>query len=443
MNPLKILVIEDDAQVRQFLTERLAREGYEVQAAANGQAGLQLSEAYIFETALIDIQLGDMTGIEVLEAIKRRDTDVDIVIMTGNPEVDTAVQALRLGAYDYLVKPLQWTELKFLLDRIVERRYLRAEVTSLRTRLGETASSGELIGASPLLEKVRDTITKVAPTDTIVLIQGESGTGKERVASAIHQLSLRNKGPFVPINCAAIPSELIESELFGHQKGAFSGATTDSRGLFRSAEKGTLLLDEVGELPLQLQPKLLRVLQEKEVRPVGGSQVHKVDVRVIAATNQNLEAAVQAGKFRQDLFFRLNVVRIEPPPLRKMKETIPALVMHFIRTLNHRFARQVLSVTPEAMSALRAYDFPGNVRELQNILERAYALGANGQIGAADLPSLGTHTAHSQTRTLEDLERELISETLHLHGGDKEKTAGALEMSQRTLYRRLRKLGLQ
>jgi DNA-binding NtrC family response regulator len=393
---------------------------------------------------LIDIHLGDMTGIDVLEALKRRDAELDVVIMTGFPEVGTAVQALRLGAYDYLIKPLEWTVLKRLLERMVERRYLRAEVTSLRTRLSETVMSAELIGASPMLEHVRDTIGKVAPTDTGVLIQGESGTGKELVASAIHQLSRRNKGNFVPINCSAIPAELMESELFGHQKGAFSGATTDSPGLFRSADHGTLFLDEVGDLPLPLQPKLLRVLQEKEVRPVGGTQVYKLDVRIVAATNQNLDAAVQEGKFRQDLFFRLNVVRIEAPPLRRMKESIPTLVMHFIRALNHRFGRRVHSIAPKAMSALMVYDFPGNVRELQNILERAYALGANEQIEVADLPSLTSYSERnvSGTRTIEDLERDLISETLRANGDDKLKAAEALGMSPRTLYRRLKKLGL-
>ena len=442
MNPLKIVLIEDDVQVRQLLSDRLTQEGYELQTASSGQAGLQLCETYIFDAALIDIHLGDMTGIEVLEAVKRRDPELDVVVMTGSPDVDTAVQALRLGAYDYLIKPLQWIELKGLLERIAERRYLRAEVTSLRTRLGETPAAGELIGLSPLLMEVRDTIAKVAPTNTVILIEGESGTGKELIASAIHQLSTRNKGPFVPINCSAIPLELMESELFGHQKGSFSGATTDSRGLFRSADGGTLFLDEVGDLPAQLQPKLLRVLQEREVRPVGGSQVHKVDVRVVAATNQNLEAAVQDGRFRQDLYFRLNVVRIVPPPLRKMKESIPTLVMHFVRALNHRFGRQVHNVAPEAMAALIAYDYPGNVRELQNILERAYALGVNGQINPADLPSLNSHMASTQTRSLDDLERTLIGETLRAHGGDKLKAAGALDMSQRTLYRRLKKLGL-
>ena len=438
MNSFKLLLIEDDVQIRLFLNERLKRQGYDVRDADSGRAGLSLLETSVFDAALIDIHLPDMTGMEVLETLKRRDPEIDAVVMTGLPEVETAIQALRLGAYDYLIKPLDWFSLHHLLKRIIERRYLQAEVTTLRTRLAGTPPFSELIGSSPPMQRIKEIIAKVAPTDTVVLIEGESGTGKEVLAGAIHRLSERSKGSFVPVNCAAIPAELIESELFGHQKGAFSVATADSRGLFRSADGGTLFLDEVGELPLLMQPKLLRVLQEKEVRPVGSSQVHHVDVRIVAATNQNLEAAVQGGKFRQDLFFRLNVVRIQPPPLREMKEDIPALVMHFVRNMNRRFGRQVASIAPDALATLATYRFPGNVRELENIMERAYALGANTQITSADLPSLRS----SAPPTLEDLERGLIEGTLRTHGNDKAKAAEALGLSERTLYRRLKKLGL-
>ena len=443
MGPLKILIIEDDDEIRRLLEERLIRDGYEVRTAENGRAGLAQLQTTLFDAALIDIDLPDMTGIDVLEDLKRRDQEIDVVMMTGFPEVETAVQALRLGAYDYLIKPLETISLQHSLKRIVERRYLRQEVTSLRTRLAEAPPLGELVGASRAMQQIKDVIAKVAPTDTAVLIQGESGTGKELVAGAIHRLSARSAGPFVAINCAAIPAELMESELFGHQKGAFSGASADSRGLFRSADGGTLFLDEVGELPMSMQPKLLRVLQEREVRPVGSGQVHRVDVRIVAATNQNLEAAVAAGKFRQDLFFRLNVVLIEPPPLRDMKEDIPALGMHFIRKLNRRFGRQVGSVAPDALAVLSAYRFPGNTRELENIIERAYALGANTQITIADLPVLAPGPAPgAEPRTLEDLERELVTATLRAHGNDKAKTAEVLGLSERTLYRRLKKLGL-
>lgn len=453
MSSFKILLTEDDESVRELLLDRLQREGYEVIPAGCGKDALRLLDSHVFDAALIDINLPDMTGIEVLEGIRQRDADIDSVMMTGYPELESAVQALRLGAYDYLQKPLEWVSLQHVMRRIVERRYLRAEVHSLRTRLGETPPLGELVGSSTAMQTVKDTIAKVAPTDSVVLIEGESGTGKELIAAAIHRWSARRKGPFVPVNCAAIPAELMESELFGHIKGAFSSATTDSRGLFRTAEGGTLFLDEVGELPLQMQPKLLRVIQERELRAVGSAQVQRVDIRLIAATNQNLSQAVAAGTFRKDLYFRLNVVRIEPPPLRQIKEDIQPLVLHFIRRLNAKFGRQVQSATKEALDALRGYDFPGNVRELENLLERAYALGASTQIDVADLPSLtqgapaprpGAESSPeaSSSQKLEALERELIVESLQNFGNDKARAAEALGLSERTLYRRLKKLGI-
>jgi DNA-binding NtrC family response regulator len=445
MNTLRILLIEDDAAIRELLRVRLTQAGYELSAADCGGKGFELLKTAVFDVALIDIHLPDMTGIEILKEVKRYDPGIDALMMTGFPEVETAVQALRLGADDYLIKPIEWQSLLNSLRRLAEYRYLQSEVRLLRRRLAENPPVGELVGSSEAIKGIQNMITKVAPTDTAILIEGESGTGKELIAAAIHRLSGRRKGPFVPINCSAIPTELVESELFGYRKGAFSGASADSRGLFRSADGGTLFLDEIGELPMSVQPKLLRVLQEKQVRPVGDTEVYRIDVRFIAATNQKLEAAVREGKFRQDLFFRLNVVRIEPPPLRAMKEDIPALVMHFMRKLNRRFGRQLGGVEPEAMAALMTYDFPGNIRELENIIERAYALGANTQIMAKDLPVLRqpyAAPASTTPSTLEELERDLIRATLDAHSNDKGKTAAALGLSQRTLYRRLKKLGL-
>jgi DNA-binding NtrC family response regulator len=448
MNTFRMLLVEDDEQVSYFLHERLTRAGYDVKTAATGKAGLALMETIMFDAALVDIHLPDMPGIDVLEAAKRYDSEIDIVVMTGYPEVETAVQALRLGAYDYLIKPLQWVPLHHSINRIIERRYLRQEVTALRSQLASTPTIDELIGLSPQIQQIKETIAKVAMSDTAVLIEGESGTGKKLVATAIHKSSARSKGPFVAINCAAIPADLMESELFGHQKGAFSGTMADSRGLFRSADGGTLFLDELGELPLPLQPKLLRVLQDKEVRPVGSTQLFPVDVRIIAATNQRLETAIQEGRFRQDLYFRLNVVRIEPPPLRQIRSDLPALIMHFIRRLNREFGRQVASVAPDAMAALMTYDFPGNIRELENIIERAYVLGAQGELKFADLPSLISErksapcAANIALNSLDELERELIVATLRNHQNDKEKAAQSLGMSERTLYRRLKKLGV-
>ena len=448
MNPLRILIIDDDEQVRQLLEQSLRIDQYDVVSVESGRAALRAIETSIFDAALIDINLGDMTGLGILEAIKGRDSDIDAVMMTGSPDVDTAVQALRLGAYDYLTKPLVLEALRHLLKRIAEKRYLRSEVVSLRSRLTDAPPIGEIIGQSVLVQQLRELIAKVADTDSSVLIEGESGTGKELIAYALHRLSSRIEGPFVAVNCAAIPAELLESELFGHVKGAFSSATSESRGLFRSAEGGTLFLDEIGDLPLSLQPKLLRVVQEMEVRPVGSTQTHPLNIRLVTATNRHLKPAVHAGKFREDLYFRLNVVRIEPPPLRKIKEDIPQLVMHFVRKLNRRFGRRVQSVTPEAMSLLLKYDYPGNVRELENIIERAFALGANLVIAIADLPSLHNFenasavTLRTPMLVMEDLQRDLVSEAMRTNGNDKLAAAKALGMSERTLYRRLKVLGL-
>jgi DNA-binding NtrC family response regulator len=449
LRPFRILLIDDDQNVCHLLQELLVGAGYDVSKAETGQSALQLIESEVFDAALLDVHLPDMTGLQVLGEIKRRDPGMDAVMMTGYPELGSAVEALRLGAYDYLTKPVEWVPLERLLQRVTERRYLRDEVTQLRSRLADNLGPGvgEFIGTSPGIQNLRDQIGKVGPTDSSVLIQGESGTGKELIAYAIHGLSHRKKKPFIPVHCAAIPPELMEGELFGYVKGAFPSATSDSRGLFRSAEGGTLFLDEVAEFPMALQPKLLRALQEKEVRPIGSAQAHRVDVRIIASSNQDLEDAVRSGKFRQDLYFRLNVVRLDAPPLRSIKEDIPLIAMHSVRKLNRRFARRVRNIAPSAMNALMAYDFPGNVRELETIIERAYALGADDEITSADLPRMSSNSSHSFTgiapsRTLDDLERELVAETLRANQNDKSKTAEALGMSERTLYRRIKKHGI-
>ena len=446
LTPFRVLLIDGDELVRASAHARLTKEGYAVVAVgAGGEAVDQLRNS-VFDCAVVEIGLPDMDGIEVLEAIKARTSGVDVVMTTDAPHVDSAVQALRLGAYDYLTKPFEWTSFLRLLQRIVERRFMRSEIISLRTRLSESVPCCDMVGASHPLRRIQDIVTKVAPTDSVVLIQGESGTGKELIAAGIHRLSGRS-GSFVPVNCSAIPSELLESELFGHVKGAFSGATADSKGLFRQAHGGTLLLDEIGDMPLQMQPKLLRVLQDKAVRAVGGTQIHKVDVRVVAATNQDLETGVKNGTFREDLFHRLNVVRVESPALRDRKDDIPMLVLHFVRRLNTRFRRQVESVNTEAMVALSAYDFPGNVRELENIIERAYALGADGEITIADLPSFNGRKSNSKSssaalRKIDDVERELIADTLKSYEDNRALAAKSLGISERSLYRRLTKFGL-
>src|SRR2546425_4542536 len=375
MEPAHILVVDDEKHILMVLREALMHFGYRVACAGSGAEALAAVRSELFDAAITDIRMPDMSGLDLLREIKRQDESIEVIVMTGYPTISSAVEALKEGAYDYLSKPLILDELEHVMQRVMERRFLRGEVHSLRTRLGEELTLNELIGTSPAMERVKDVIGKVAVTDSPVLIEGESGTGKELVAAAIHRLSSRAKGPFIPVNCSAIPRDLLESEFFGHVRGAFSGAVADALGLFRGANEGTIFLDEIAELPPELQVKLLRVLQEMQVRPVGATKAHPVDVRVIAATNRNLEQAMHTGTFRQDLFYRLNVIRIQLPSLRERREDVSSLVNHFIRRFNKRLRRDVKGISPDALVALGAYDYPGNVRELENLTERALALG--------------------------------------------------------------------
>jgi DNA-binding NtrC family response regulator len=448
MEPAKVLVVDDEVAILRLLKEALTQWGYEVATAGSVTEALEAIRTGLFDAALTDIRMPDMSGLDLLREIKKQDESIEVVIMTGYPTISSAVEALKEGAYDYLSKPLILEELRHLMTRLMERRFLRGEVHSLRARLGEELTVNELIGNSGPMERVKEIIGKVAVTDSPVLIEGESGTGKELVAAAIHRLSSRAKRPFIPVNCSAIPADLLESEFFGHVRGAFSGAVADALGLFRGANEGTIFLDEIAELPPPLQVKLLRVLQEMQVRPVGSTKAFAVDVRVIAATNRNLEQAMTTGIFRQDLFYRLNVVRVSLPPLRERREDIPAIVNHFLRRFNRRFRRDIRGIAPEALAALTAYDFPGNVRELENLIERAFAMGAREQITLADLPSLtrGSEVAPILTPqsvpTLAEVERELIVRALSLFKDDKEAAARALGISRRTIYRRLKEYGM-
>ncbi len=443
----RVLVVDDEKSILMLLEEALTQWGYQVTAAGTGADALVALRTEVFDAALTDVRMPDMSGLDLLREIKKRDESIEVVIMTGYPTIASAVEALKEGAYDYLSKPLILDELRHVMQRLMERRFLRGEVQTLRMRLGEELTVNELIGSSASMLRVKEVIGKVAVTDSPVLIEGESGTGKELVAAAIHRLSARAKGPFIPVNCSAIPRDLLESEFFGHVRGAFSGAVSDALGLFRGANEGTIFLDEIAELPPELQVKLLRVLQEMLVRPVGSTKAFSVDVRVIAATNRNLEQAMKAGIFRQDLFYRLNVIRITLPTLRERREDIPALVNHFIRRLNKRFRRDVRGITPDAIAALAAYDFPGNVRELENLIERAFAMGTRENITLADLPSLSARPAMTtsvETKavpTLAEVEKELILRALAVHNNDKEEAARALGISRRTIYRRLKEYG--
>src|SRR5438477_8063694 len=450
METAKILVVDDERSILVLLKEALSQWGYHVTTAASATEALGVLKSELFDALITDIRMPDMSGLELLREVKKQDESIEVVMMTGYPTIASAVQALKEGAYDYLSKPLILDELRHLMSRMMERKFLRGEIHTLRARLGEELTVNELIGTSVPMERVKEIIGKVAVTDSPVLIEGESGTGKELVAAAIHRLSSRAKRPFIPVNCSAIPQDLLESEFFGHVRGAFSGAVADALGLFRGADEGTIFLDEIAELSPALQVKLLRVLQEMQVRPVGSTKAFPVDVRVIAATNRDLERAMTEGSFRQDLFYRLNVVRIMLPPLRDRRDDIQALVSHFLRRFNRRFHRDVRGMAPDALAALSAYSFPGNVRELENLIERAYAMGAREQITLGDLPTLGrtpvmapTATANSQTvPTLAEVERELILRALAVFKDDKEAAAKTLGISRRTIYRRLKEYGV-
>jgi len=447
MDAAKILVVDDEPSILRLLEEALTRWGYQVKCAGSGNEALEALRGDLFDAVLTDVRMSEMSGLDLLREIKRHDDSIEVVMMTGYPTIVSAVEALKEGAYDYLSKPVILDELRHLMARMTERRFLRGEVTSLRERLGEELTVTELVGNSQPMQRVKEIIAKVAATDSPVLIEGESGTGKELVAAAIHRLSPRAKGPFIPVNCSAIPEDLLESEFFGHVRGAFSGAVSDALGLFRSANEGTIFLDEIAELSPGLQVKLLRVLQEMQVRPVGSTKAYAVDVRVIAATNRDLDRTVAEGTLRQDLYYRLNVVRISLPPLRARREDIAAIVNHFVRRFNRRFRRDVRGMTPEALETLNRYDFPGNVRELENLIERAYAMGARDQITLGDLPSLTAGSAAPAVGSgaipqLADVEKELILRALSFYKDDKEAAAQALGISRRTIYRRLKEYGM-
>ncbi|PYN09518.1 MAG: hypothetical protein DME02_03155 [Candidatus Rokuibacteriota bacterium] len=449
MDPAKILVVDDERSILVLLKEALGQWGYQVTTTASAAEALGILKSELFDALITDIRMPDMSGLELLREVKKQDESIEVVMMTGYPTIASAVQALKEGAYDYLSKPLILDELRHLMSRMMERKFLRGEIHTLRARLGEELTVNELIGTSGPMERVKEIIGKVAVTDSPVLIEGESGTGKELVAAAIHRLSSRVKRSFIPVNCSAIPQDLLESEFFGHVRGAFSGAVADALGLFRGADEGTIFLDEIAELSPALQVKLLRVLQEMQVRPVGSTKAFPVDVRVIAATNRDLERAMTEGSFRQDLFYRLNVVRVTLPPLRERREDIPSLINHFLRRFNKRFHRDVRGVAPEALAALTAYTFPGNVRELENLIERAFAMGAREQIALNDLPSLSKTpmtstpvTSPESVPALADVERELILKALAVFKDDKEAAARALGISRRTIYRRLKEYGV-
>ncbi len=451
-----ILLVDDEPGLRQTLAILLRRHGYEVVAAAGHKDALgALSNANSpFPVVLTDLSMPDGSGLDVLSAAKSRSPSTQVILITAHSTVENAVKAMAGGAYDFVTKPFDNQELLALVEKAAEKYALVNENRALRARVDSTR---RLAGKSAAMAKVMDLVRRIAPSKTTVLITGESGTGKERVAHAIHAESDRAERPFVVINCGALPENLMESELFGHEKGAFTGAAERTAGLFREADGGTIFLDEVGELPLGLQVKLLRVLQEKRVRPVGSTREVPVDVRVLAATNRSVEAEVEAGRFRQDLFYRLNVIQITLPPLRERKDDIAPLAEIFVERFATEHGKDVRGFTPDALRALSAYAFPGNVRELENVVERAVALAGSTRIGLGDLPEAVSGVASAPGARLFELpeggcviddvlgeaERRLLVQALDRAGGVRTQAAKLLGISFRSLRYRLAKHALE
>ena len=448
----RILIVDDDDTTCELLEAMLAGDGYEAVSVGSAAEALERVEAEVFDVVLTDLNLGGMDGVELCGRLATLRPDLPVVVVTGYASVDAAVGALRAGAYDFLTKPIDTKLLGPVVVRATERGHLSREVQRLRRALAESERFGALIGKSPAMLRVFDLVVRVAEAEASVLITGESGTGKELVARSIHERSPRSDGPFVALNCAAVPASLVESELFGHAKGAFTGAREDRVGLFVRADGGTLFLDEVGELPPEIQPKLLRALQERRVLPVGGNEEQPFDARVITATNRNLEEEVEEGRFREDLLYRLDVVRLELPPLRARGRDILLLAQAFVERFSARADRDPTALGPEVAEKLLAYDWPGNVRELENCIERAVAL-AKDAIVVADLPAkVREHVSDrvvvdvedpAEMPTLDELERRYIARVLRALGGNKTQAAKVLGLDRRTLYRRLEKHGIQ
>ncbi len=442
----RILVVEDEREMRALLEKGLARRGFEPTVLAGAEEAFRLLQSKDFDTVLTDLRMPGMDGLALCERIVLNRPDIPVVV-TAFGSLETAVAAIRAGAYDFVTRPVDVDALALVLERAVVHRALREEVRRLRRALGVLGDEHGMVGESPALRRVYELIDRVADSDTSVLITGESGTGKEVAARALHTRGRRRAGPFVAINCAAMPEALLESELFGHEKGAFTDAKSARTGLFVQANGGTLFLDEVGELPLALQPKLLRALQERRVRPVGGSTEVPFDARIVAATNRDLELAVEEGRFREDLYYRLNVIGLELPPLRARGNDVLLLAQRFLEHFGARGGKRVVGLTPAVAQRLLAYAWPGNVRELQNCIERAVALTNYEQLTVEDLPEhiRDYRPAAAQVETLdpaelvtlEEMERRYIQRVLDAVGGSRTLAARTLGVDRKTLYRKL------
>jgi two-component system response regulator HydG len=450
-----ILVVDDDAGHLATLRTLLGSWHYQITTATDGSGAVAQVRERPFDLVLMDVRMTEMNGIEALRRIRAHNPSIPVLIMTAYSSVDTAVEALRSGAYDYLTKPLDFEELRLTLERTLEHSELKAENEKLREEMRSGFKLTNIIGNSPPMREMIDLLAMIAPSEATVLISGESGTGKELVARAIHHNSGRRKSDLVIVNCAALTETLLASELFGHEKGAYTGADRRREGRFMQAHGGTLFLDEIGETSPAMQAKLLRALQEKEIQRVGGEETLPVDVRIIAATNRDLEEMVQAGTFRQDLYYRLNVVALHVPPLRERLEDIPLLARHFMERYARKNRKRIQGFTPLAMDMLLKYRWPGNVRELENTIERGVVLLAGEQLTDRELPPVITRpyaessdwmpptgTVPVANRPLSEIEKEAILATLEATGGNKSETARRLKINRKTLHNKLREYGV-
>ena len=445
-----ILIVEDEPKMRRLLELQLADEGFRAQTVADAETALKMVNSGPFDLIVTDLKLPGMSGLEFLQAVKRANADVPIIIMTAYGTVESAVEAMKIGASDYVLKPFSLAELVLVIRKELASHQLREENRSLREALGQRYQYDNIVARSEKMQAVLALVERVAPTNSTVLLGGESGVGKDLIARAIHQHSNRASGPFIKINSTAIPETLLESELFGYEKGAFSGATTSKPGKFELADKGTLFLDEIGDVPPAIQVKLLRVLQEREFERLGGTKTLKVDVRLIAATNRDLRAALEEGTFREDLYYRLNVVAIDIPPLRDHKEDIPALANFFLEKFARESGKPIRGITPAAMNLLLDFHWPGNVRELENIIERGVTLSAGSTLDVADIhldaptprAAAGAAPVLPSGMTLDQWEDEAIREALRQANGNKSQAARALGLSRNALRYRLSKIGV-
>ncbi|HBQ20717.1 MAG: Fis family transcriptional regulator [Deltaproteobacteria bacterium GWA2_38_16] len=457
----KILVVDDEESLREFLEIMLKREGYDIATAPDGDQAIKLLTKKSFDMVITDLQMPKIHGMQVLAKAKEIDPELVVLVITAFGSTESAVEAMKLGAYDYITKPFKIDEIKLIIKKALEKRILARENIFLKKELGAKFNFGNLVGSAQSMLKIYDLIQRVCETKTNVLITGESGTGKELVAKAIHYNGPLKDKPFVTVNCGAIPENLMESEMFGHKKGSFTGAISDKLGLFEVANNGTIFLDEIGELPLHIQVKLLRVLQDKTFRKVGGTEDITVNVRIMAATNKELGQEVSKGNFREDLYYRLNVIHIQLPPLRERKEDVSILAQHFLEKFNKQLGKDIKKISKEAMDALSQYDYPGNVRELENIIERTVSLERGAAILPESLPPVIFHpgallsrrASHSDLSVTTDgvnleeivgnLEKDLIEKALKKAGGVKKKAAKLLGISFRSMRYRLEKYGME